>query len=674
MNQVSNFLFYSSSSKSSYSKRLKRESKQYFEAGSGSYRSNLFKKILICMSMLLNLYFLSSSSFFSSSFSSLPPSSVDQRSYRDSHSHLSYQNHISQLLALVHNQNSTISQLSSYIQEKVSSMNEKDGNIHTSHHDNEGRGGTLKIISRKDNVNPNNANPNPNHNHNPLQQQAETRDNSNIVIDFESSPYSTSYFAHDPINVECENRYGLPLALSWQKNRKRICESEEKNANGEALAYIDCYLHHHVHKKQNGKGPDPVCIAKNIFIDYSKVGGGDYARKVLSKNERDRLYHTFQDGSIFSSCKKTPEWQEVSKSFQNHFRLQIRSFQEQREFSFNSKNIQKEKTPVYLLSRDEDCENMFHSMADHVNIYLVVKHILNMDFENLKVILFDRHVNGPFFDMIQRAFSPNFPLTRAQDYKNQIIQYDTLIWHLESPASVIAPYISRPEVELRCRSSSLYHAYRRHILTTFNLWNIPPPEVPSIVLSLRKRTPEKNVGRILINEKEILQEIKQCTMCKVEVVDLATLSFEEQLQKMRHANILIGIHGAGLMHAYFLADEAIVMEIHPSYRQDRHFRIASRLNDKIYMPLRLTTPITCQGSSDNLKVDIPEFRVALDGAVRIARSFDDGTAECGTVCPLGILGLDKSLDPLYKRSQSDQQNFLNKPASKPLALNTRFPC
>ena len=146
-----------------------------------------------------------------------------------------------------------------------------------------------------------------------------------------------------------------------------------------------------------------------------------------------------------------------------------------------------------------------------------------------------------------------------------------------------------------------------------------------------------------------------------------------KLKKMRHSNILIGIHGAGLMHAYFLADEAIVMEIHPSYRQDRHFRVASRLSDKIYMPLRLTTPITCQGSSDNLKVEIPEFRIALDGAIRIARSFDDGTAECGTVCPSGILGMDKSLDSLYRGQQSDK-NFINKPATKPISLQTRFPC
>lgn len=65
--------------------------------------------------------------------------------------------------------------------------------------------------------------------------------------------------------------------------------------------------------------------------------------------------------------------------------------------------------------------------------------------------------------------------------------------------------------------------------------------------------------------------------------------------------------------------KAVLVEIHPSYRQDRHFRHASRMTGKIYMPLRATARETCQGSSDNVMVPIEEFKKTLDGAVRIAR-------------------------------------------------------
>lgn len=133
--------------------------------------------------------------------------------------------------------------------------------------------------------------------------------------------------------------------------------------------------------------------------------------------------------------------------------------------------------------------------------------------------------------------------------------------------------------------------------------------------------------------------------------------------------------------------QAILIEVHPTYRQDRHFRHASRMTGKIYMPVRATKRETCQGSSDNVFVPIDEFQRTLDGAVRIARwvsvcccgavtiwtiydiryisfcrNFDDGISECGAVCPYGILGLDKRLKDHYKAP------FNSRP------LNTRFPC
>jgi hypothetical protein len=157
------------------------------------------------------------------------------------------------------------------------------------------------------------------------------------------------------------------------------------------------------------------------------------------------------------------------------------------------------------------------------------------------------------------------------------------------------------------------------------------------------------------------------------------LSFEDQLKLLRNTNILIGIHGAGLMYIMFAAEEAILIEIHPSYRQDRHFRHAARMTDKvfvpflvlslthsfvkIYMPVRATQRETCQGTSDNVVVPMNEFKMALDGAVRIARSFDDGLSECGITCPPGLLALDPRLDNYYPPGQK-----------KSAPINTFFPC
>lgn len=59
-------------------------------------------------------------------------------------------------------------------------------------------------------------------------------------------------------------------------------------------------------------------------------------------------------------------------------------------------------TPTYLLARDEDCENAFHSTADFMNVFLV-KSVLNIDARDMQVMLFDKHPDGPFFELIEKV-------------------------------------------------------------------------------------------------------------------------------------------------------------------------------------------------------------------------------------------------------------------------------
>jgi hypothetical protein len=80
--------------------------------------------------------------------------------------------------------------------------------------------------------------------------------------------------------------------------------------------------------------------------------------------------------------------------------------------------------------------------------------------------------------------------------------------------------------------------------------------------------------------------------------------------------------------------------------------------------MRSVDPVSCRGSSDAIPVDSGEFRRTLDAAVRIARQFDDGSAECGLKCDPRILALDKGNDPFY--AELGQR--------KAAPLNTKFPC
>ncbi len=448
-----------------------------------------------------------------------------------------------------------------------------------------------------------------------------------------------------PEGQYCDIKYGYTLVSEWRKARQTWCDGANSN--------IQCYPYHQQHKKLDGRGPDMFCVGENLVIDFGKVRGG-----VNNAGGRAKLtnYLTFEEGSLEGSCKKTANW--MNSLFMPHNARQMATFRDESPAAFT----EEEKVTTYLLARDEDCENSFHSTADFTNMHLV-SHILEERVQEQQVMLFDRHKDGPYTELISKAFGGGRELLRPDHYGKRRVLFKKLVFHLESPAGLIFPKVARPG-QLRCRGTWLFTSYAEHVLKSFNLWKTAPPPVPHATMLIRNRTPAKNVGRVMKNAGEAEQVLKEGNMMTYEVVDTATMPFAKQLELIRKTSILIGVHGAGLMLILFAAEESVLLEIHPSYRQDRHFRHAARMVGHNYMPIRSRTRETCHGSSDNVVVPIAEFRAALDGAVRLARQFDAGISECGLVCPGEILALDLALSPHYAKLGM----------KKSPALNTRFPC
>ena len=455
------------------------------------------------------------------------------------------------------------------------------------------------------------------------------------------APVSTAPVARLTTKAEtkCDDLFGEGLVRSYRQSKKVWC--------GGGSTTIECFEHVYAHNGRIGH----FCRASNLLVDFAKVGGQHSTDRKPQRGPN--MYHSFAPGALQAQCSRTKHWS--LQKVMPHAKLMLPKLEEVRTLP----DVERIQTPTYLLARDEDSENMFHSSADHLNAFLVSE-VLQSDRDKWQTVLFDRMPDGPFFSLIEKTFSPKTPLKRAADYEGKKVLFEELMIHLESPAGIVFPKVAGPKGVMTCTQSSLWMGFRAAVLRGFGLLDVPPPTVPHAVLSVRRRTGGKNTGRVFADENALTKILKEGNAMTSEVVDLGSLPFDRQIALMRRTNILIGAHGAGLMHVLFLAEEAVLLEIHPSYRLDRHFRLAARMAGKIYLPLRSTQPVTCKGTSDAIPVDSGEFRRALDAAVRLARSFDDGVAECGLTCDARVLALD-----------AGNAKFLP-PGARPLA--TRFPC
>jgi hypothetical protein len=130
-----------------------------------------------------------------------------------------------------------------------------------------------------------------------------------------------------------------------------------------------------------------------------------------AKPRKGDEYLKFAKGALQSSCAITPQYNR--KMFMAHHALQMAAFQDKAPPAATvDLTID---TPTYLLARDEDCENSFHSTADFMNM-LVVSLVMGVDVALQQVMLFDKFADGPYIDLVRRAFSPSHAVLRHSHY------------------------------------------------------------------------------------------------------------------------------------------------------------------------------------------------------------------------------------------------------------------
>lgn len=58
-----------------------------------------------------------------------------------------------------------------------------------------------------------------------------------------------------------------------------------------------------------------------------------------------------------------------------------------------------------------------------MNMHLIQR-ILNLDWKTVQVMLFDKHPNGPFMDLINKAYCPKFGTIRHNHYSHKKVNND----------------------------------------------------------------------------------------------------------------------------------------------------------------------------------------------------------------------------------------------------------
>ena len=230
-----------------------------------------------------------------------------------------------------------------------------------------------------------------------------------------------------------------------------------------------------------------------------------------------------------------------------------------------------------ILVKREGSHNPWHSLMEIWSMTMTID-VLRMakepgtnapfysisDMDNTQVMILDNYDEGPYFDLW--SLFAKRPIVRARNMTTALTTSENIIIPLPGASNPV--WQGDWDIH-NCDRSPLLTTFAQRILFFYNLTTTPASHPDDIVLTFIDR---RSTRRLLNQDSHLAALRAHIPHLKVQSIDFASLSFAEQIKAVRDTDILVGVHGAGLTHAMFLPESAVVVEILPKGLEHKGFR------------------------------------------------------------------------------------------------------
>ena len=420
---------------------------------------------------------------------------------------------------------------------------------------------------------------------------------------------------------ECDEGYGIGLIENWRANSSAWClPLDGAPQPGQPAASS---IQYHLLRTMGTTEVRNKAIVDitNLQVDMAKVSmarGGELMATIMGQNEGLESMQV-ADGALSGGCQPTPEMRPDSL-VEPHSQI-LGSW---RTASAQSSSACTETVDgTSLIVTRFEFANWYHVLTDLINVFITME-VLEIDPALTTVVVFDGHPQTVFDEVYEKLVGGGLKRLGRLTGETGRACFKRAAF---VPVGYDAPIASGWGKPNPCFDSSVLRAFAYRVLEIYDVLDTPQPVRPSILFVFRAdyvAHPRDQDGRRrnkISNEDELLALARAATDVNVSAVNLERLSFKEQLRVIRSTNILIGMHGAGLSHAVFLPEEAVVVELFPEHvKKKKHFRNLARLRGHTYLPWQ-NQDRRNEIDDYTTKVDIESFREVLASAVRVARNF-----------------------------------------------------
>ncbi|KAL2831113.1 hypothetical protein BDW59DRAFT_7002 [Aspergillus cavernicola] len=288
-------------------------------------------------------------------------------------------------------------------------------------------------------------------------------------------------------------------------------------------------------------------------------------------------------------------------------------------------SVPSEPLTYLILVKREMAHNLWHSLMEIFSMTMSVDvlritprpnnnsenrpFVADSDLAHTQVVLLDDIEDGPFLELW--SLLGNKPPIRIKD-----LPEDTVLQNIVVPLAGGSNPLWQGDWTIHsCEESALLRTFSRRVLDFHGLPSSQPRQFHSIVLTFIDRTSTRR----LVNSESFLAELQsKYTHVAVQSFDFATITLKEQLEIIQATDILVGVHGAGLTHGFFLSPRSAVVEILPPKLSHKGFRNIASLMDLSYFSAHSDSPpMTKRGwQEEDVYLERERFLDLIDAAVK----------------------------------------------------------
>eukprot|EP00759_Apiculatamorpha_spiralis_P032136 PhF_6_TR33686/c0_g1_i2/m.49366/K18134/EOGT; protein O-GlcNAc transferase len=297
-----------------------------------------------------------------------------------------------------------------------------------------------------------------------------------------------------------------------------------------------------------------ACGATNALVVYDKMLDGDFP------------WLSFQTGAFSLQCRQNAEQKDHWQFMHSLADWMNLGFAEIRHESKRKCDITID-TPTMFVTRSGDY-SPFAMTHDFLNTMIPLI-VFGVDVNDLQVVIMDRMTVGFYTPIWKLLFSPKKEVLWFTDLREQFagkkVCYKQAYFNIPARLSMLYNY--HEECMKKDWFSGTLLTYRDLLLNSIGaLRTTSIPDALTVTIINRKNYKTGHpIGRRIANIDKLASEIASLGESLqqdvyVNIVDYAAYDFDQQVNISRSTDLLVGMHGAGLIHIMYLHPHAAVFE------------------------------------------------------------------------------------------------------------------